>query len=81
MEKYVRMMTQAEIIFKTTYVILEFQKSEGLQNEDFLSILKTSEITKKWFEIRQLQFQYLTDNFFFNFHIFLNHRFRPCLSI
>ena len=45
MEKYVLMMTQAVIIFKTTYVILEFQKSEGLQNEDFLSILDSSEIT------------------------------------
>ena len=50
MQKYVLMMTQALIIFKNTCLILELQNSEGLQIEDFLSILKTSEITKKWFE-------------------------------
>ena len=48
MQKYVQMMTQAVIFFKTTCLILELQKSEVLQNEDFLSILRTSEITKKW---------------------------------
>ena len=45
MKKYVLIITQTVIIVKTTYVILEFQKSEGLQNEDFLSILDSSEIT------------------------------------
>ena len=46
MQKYVLMMTRAVIIFKNTCLILELEKSEGLQNEDFLSILKMSEITK-----------------------------------
>ena len=39
------MMTRAVIIFKNTRLILELQKSEGLHFEDFLSILKTLEIT------------------------------------
>ena len=39
MQKYVLMMTQAVVIFKNTCLILELQKSEDLQNEDFLSIL------------------------------------------
>ena len=47
MQKYVLMMTRAVIIFKNTCLILELQKSEGLQNEDFLSILNPSVITKK----------------------------------
>ena len=42
MQKYVQMMTQAVKIFKNTCLILELQKSEGLQNEDFLSILNPS---------------------------------------
>ena len=46
MQKYVLMMTRAVIIFKTTSTILDLKKCEGLQNEDFLSILKPSEITK-----------------------------------
>ena len=46
MEAIVPMMTRAVIIFKNTCLILELQKSEGLQNEDFLSILKPSGITK-----------------------------------
>ena len=81
MQKYVLMMTRAVIIFKNTCLILELQKSEGLQNEDFLSILQTQEITKKWIEIRQIHCHYVTDNLSISFHIFLNHRFRPCLSI
>ena len=54
MQKYILMMSRAVIIFKTTCLILELQKSEGLQNEDFLSILKTSEITKKSINISQV---------------------------
>ena len=46
MQKYVLMMTRAVIIFKNTCLILDLQNSEGLQNEDFLSILETLEITK-----------------------------------
>ena len=45
MQKYVLMMARAVIILKNSCLILELQKSEGLQNEDFLSILDSSEIT------------------------------------
>ena len=45
MQKYVLMMKRAVIIFKNTCLILELQKSEHLQNEDFLSILNPSGIT------------------------------------
>ena len=39
-------MPRTVIISKFTSAILDFQKSEGLPTEDFLSIMKPSEITK-----------------------------------
>ena len=67
MQKYVEVMTRAVIIFKNTCLILELQKSEDLQDEDFLSILKTSEITKKWFEIRRIHIHFKLDKYI-DFH-------------
>ena len=46
MRKYVLMTSSTVIFSKITSVILELQKSEAYQIEDFLSILKLSEITK-----------------------------------
>ena len=46
MRNYVLMMPWTVIISKIASVILDLQKYEDLQYEDFLSILRTSETTK-----------------------------------
>ena len=49
-------MSRTVIFSKIASVILDMEKSEDLQQEDFLSILKPSEITrygKNWIEISQ----------------------------
>ena len=46
MENYVLKLPRTLILHKITSVILEMEKLNHLLNEDFLSILKPSEITK-----------------------------------
>ena len=46
MENYVLKLPRAPILHKITSVILEMEKLNHLLNEDFLSIMKPSEITK-----------------------------------
>ena len=45
MRNYVLKMSHTAIFSKSTLVILDWQNSVGLQIEDFLSILNSSEIT------------------------------------
>ena len=63
-------MPRTVIFSKIASVILDMEKLEDCLSEDFLSILKPSEITKRWIEIKEIQSHYMNKKFLFTFRFF-----------